>query len=87
MDVIKKEIYFGGKYYPDEKIDSEDYTQAEQKFSEYRHEFEKSLTEEQKNRLDDLVMLAYELTDCAGAERFKQGFSLGIKIGLEILEK
>ena len=34
-----------------------------------------------------MVMLAYELKDFSGAERFKQVFSLGIKIGLEILEK
>lgn len=68
-----------------EKKNSSEYTLILQEFNELRQKFDSNINEEQQKELQTLLYLYGEMDTIESQEYFKEGFSKGVKLMMEIL--
>ena len=85
MKSIIESIYNCERTYFDEKIDTEEYNEADENFCAAAGKIFSTLTEEQQNLFRE-VETCYGLMESAGnSKKFKDGFILGFKLAEELL--
>ena len=87
MKSVLEELYYGNiRPFANHRQVSEEKQKVLQKMEDYRNQLLDSLTAEQKHLLEEYESCASEITSKTECEIFIDGFQLGTRLALELLE-
>ena len=87
MKSMLEELYYGNiRPFANRREVSEEKQKVLQKMEDYRNQLLDSLTAEQKHLLEEYESCASEITSKTECEIFIDGFQLGMRLALELLE-
>lgn len=87
MKSVLEELYYGNiRPFANHRQVSEEKQKALQKMEDYHDRLLDSLTAEQKHLLEEYENCASEITSKTECEIFIDGFQLGMRLALELLE-
>ena len=87
MKSLLEELYYGNiRPFADRREVSEEKRKVLQKMEDYRDRLFDSTTPEQKHLLEEYENCASEITSKTECEIFIDGFQLGMRLALELLE-
>ena len=87
MKSVLEELYYGNiRPFANRREGSEEKQKVLQKMEDYRNQLLDSLTAEQKHLLEEYESCASEITSKTECEIFIDGFQLGMRLALELLE-
>ena len=87
MKSVLEELYYGNiRPFANRREISEEKQKVLQKMEDYRNQLLDSLTAEQKHLLEEYESCASEITSKTECEIFIDGFQLGMRLALELLE-
>ena len=87
MKSVLEELYYGDiRPFANRREISEEKQKVLQKMEDYRNQLLDSLTAEQKHLLEEYESCASEITSKTECEIFIDGFQLGMRLALELLE-
>ena len=87
MKSVLEELYYGNiRPFANHRQVSEEKQKVLQKMEDYRNQLLDSLTAEQKHLLEEYENCASEITSKTECEIFIDGFQLGMRLALELLE-
>ena len=87
MKSVLEELYYGNiRPFANHRQVSEEKQKVLQKMEDYRNQLLDSLTAEQKHLLEEYESCASEITSKTECELFIDGFQLGTRLALELLE-
>ena len=87
MKSVLEELYYGNiRPFANHRQVSEEKQKVLQKMEDYRDRLLDSLTAEQKHLLEEYENYASEITSKTECEIFIDGFQLGMRLALELLE-
>ena len=87
MKSVLEELYYGNiRPFANRREVSEEKQKVLQKMEDYRNQLFDSLTAEQKHLLEEYESCASEITSKTECEIFIDGFQLGMRLALELLE-
>ncbi len=68
----------------EQDYETEEYKKAEKEFNTKCEKLHNLLNKEQREAFDDLFLVSGRLINAAGEDRFKKGFTMGLRLGLEV---
>ncbi|MDE6597722.1 MAG: hypothetical protein K2K60_03695 [Clostridia bacterium] len=83
MKSVIEEIYYGNRGHSESIRESEEYFKVQREVGTLCEEFDKTLTEEQRQVFDKIHFLLSGLEAEATATHFKEGFKLGMLVAVE----
>ena len=87
MKSVLEELYYGNiRPFANHRQVSEEKQKVLQKMEDYRNQLLDSLTAEQKHLLEEYENCASEITSKTECKIFIDGFQLGMRLALELLE-
>ena len=87
MKSVLEELYYGNiRPFANRREVSEEKQKVLQKMEDYRNQLLDSLTAEQKHLLEEYESCASEITSKTECKIFIDGFQLGMRLALELLE-
>ena len=87
MKSVLEELYYGNiRPFANRREVSEEKQKVLQKMEDYRNQLLDSMTPEQKHLLEEYESCASEITSKTECEIFIDGFQLGMRLALELLE-
>ena len=87
MKSVLEELYYGNiRPFANRREVLEEKQKVLQKMEDYRNQLLDSLTAEQKHLLEEYESCASEITSKTECEIFIDGFQLGMRLALELLE-
>ena len=87
MKSVLEELYYGNiRPFANRREVSEEKQKVLQKMGDYRNQLLDRLTGEQKQLLEEYESCASEITSKTECEIFIDGFQLGMRLALELLE-